>query len=278
MTVPNKTAFGDYTLESSWGYIGHNILTQCYAGGCENSTLTTVTPNHIEFTDNHGDTIHLMRLPPPQPSTPVKTVTAKTGILQKTVKGPGNITATVTAPPGSTLNSLSVTVFTPAHLDGTWNFVNSGSNASGTITFGTSVLPIKPIASNERIYGFSGIFDGQPVSGTYTYSLGGGPTRDWFSLDYTYHHHKVEVMGNLNRINPAHIEMTNVYSFYQYGAIIGSDYRIATGLHLHYGDIIHLMRALKDSHGDTHPFAKVVKTLVPITSSGEYLTADSNTL
>ena len=55
MTVPNKTAFGDYTLESSWGYIGNNILTQCYAGGCENSTLTTVTPNHIEFRDNHGD-------------------------------------------------------------------------------------------------------------------------------------------------------------------------------------------------------------------------------
>ena len=61
MTVPNKTAFGDYTLESSWGYIGHNILTQCYAGGCENNTLTTLTPNHIEFTDNHGDTIHLLK-------------------------------------------------------------------------------------------------------------------------------------------------------------------------------------------------------------------------
>jgi hypothetical protein len=62
MTVPSKTAFGDYRLETSWGYIGHNILTQCMpSGGCENSTLTTITPNHIEFTDNHGDRIHLMR-------------------------------------------------------------------------------------------------------------------------------------------------------------------------------------------------------------------------
>jgi hypothetical protein len=42
VTVPSKTGFGDYTLEGSWGYIGHNILTQCYAGGCENSTLTAL--------------------------------------------------------------------------------------------------------------------------------------------------------------------------------------------------------------------------------------------
>jgi hypothetical protein len=40
MDVPNKTSLGDYTLDASWGYIGHGILTQCYAGGCENSTLT----------------------------------------------------------------------------------------------------------------------------------------------------------------------------------------------------------------------------------------------
>ncbi len=60
LTIPNKV-FGDYKLEGSWGYQGHNILTQCYAGGCENSTLITTSPNHIEFTDNRGDTIHLMR-------------------------------------------------------------------------------------------------------------------------------------------------------------------------------------------------------------------------
>jgi hypothetical protein len=33
MTVPSKTGFGDYALEGSWGYIGHHILTLCYAGG-----------------------------------------------------------------------------------------------------------------------------------------------------------------------------------------------------------------------------------------------------
>ncbi|MFZ0512290.1 MAG: hypothetical protein WAM14_11840 [Candidatus Nitrosopolaris sp.] len=61
MTVPNKTALGDYTLEGSWGYIGDNKLTECFAGGCENATLTTVSPRNIEFTDNHGYTIRLMR-------------------------------------------------------------------------------------------------------------------------------------------------------------------------------------------------------------------------
>jgi hypothetical protein len=64
LTVPNRSGFGDYKLEGSWGYQpqGHNILTECYAGACENNTLTTITPNHIEFTDNHGDIIHLMRI------------------------------------------------------------------------------------------------------------------------------------------------------------------------------------------------------------------------
>jgi hypothetical protein len=63
MTVPTKTGFGPYTLEGSWAYIGQppNILTICYASRCENNTLTITTPNHIEFTDPRGDTIHLMR-------------------------------------------------------------------------------------------------------------------------------------------------------------------------------------------------------------------------
>jgi lipoprotein NlpI len=61
MTVPSNTGFGDYTLESSWAYIGtkHHILTFCYAGGCENQTLTLINPNHIEFVDNNNDTIYL---------------------------------------------------------------------------------------------------------------------------------------------------------------------------------------------------------------------------
>lgn len=75
LTVPNKSGFGDYKIEGSWGCIGHNILTQCFAGGCENNTLTvtsTITPNHIEFTDNHGNVIHLMRLTAIKTLVPVK--------------------------------------------------------------------------------------------------------------------------------------------------------------------------------------------------------------
>ena len=55
LTVPNKNSYGDYKLEGSWGYQGHNILTECYAGGCQNNTLTTVTPNHIEVFGNSGE-------------------------------------------------------------------------------------------------------------------------------------------------------------------------------------------------------------------------------
>ena len=61
LTVPTKNAFGDYKLQGSWGSMGYNILTQCYAFACENNTLTAITPNHIEFIDNHGNNIHLMR-------------------------------------------------------------------------------------------------------------------------------------------------------------------------------------------------------------------------
>jgi hypothetical protein len=61
LTVPNKTGFGDYALEGSWAYVGHNILTQCYAGECENNTLTITASNHIQFTDNHDNIINLIR-------------------------------------------------------------------------------------------------------------------------------------------------------------------------------------------------------------------------
>jgi hypothetical protein len=54
----DHSGFGDYKLEGSWGAISHNILTECYAGGCENNTLIALSHNHIEFLDNHGDTIH----------------------------------------------------------------------------------------------------------------------------------------------------------------------------------------------------------------------------
>ena len=62
LKIPSKTAFGDYKVEGSWGSLGHNLLTLCYPyGGCVNNTLTAITPNHIEFVDNHDNTIHLMR-------------------------------------------------------------------------------------------------------------------------------------------------------------------------------------------------------------------------
>lgn len=57
LTVPSSP-FGNYRLEGSWAVDGH-VLTECYAGGCENNTLTT--PNHIEFKDNNNNTIHLMK-------------------------------------------------------------------------------------------------------------------------------------------------------------------------------------------------------------------------
>jgi hypothetical protein len=52
LKIPNKTAFGEYQLQGSWGQDGgHNLLTLCYPdAACLNNTLTAITPNHIEFT------------------------------------------------------------------------------------------------------------------------------------------------------------------------------------------------------------------------------------
>jgi hypothetical protein len=55
-TVPTRNGFGDYTLHGSWGSDEH-LLTECFAGGCDNSTLTAVTSNHMELTDNHASSI-----------------------------------------------------------------------------------------------------------------------------------------------------------------------------------------------------------------------------
>lgn len=61
LTIPLNSPFGNYELIGSWGYHGHKILTECYAGGCENNTLTAITPNRVDFSDNHHNIIHLMR-------------------------------------------------------------------------------------------------------------------------------------------------------------------------------------------------------------------------
>jgi hypothetical protein len=62
LIIPTRNAFGDYKMEGSFGSMKPDILTQCYPyGACQNNTLTAITPNHIEFIDNFGNTIHLMR-------------------------------------------------------------------------------------------------------------------------------------------------------------------------------------------------------------------------
>jgi hypothetical protein len=60
---------------------------------------------------------------------------------------------------------------------------------------------------------------------------------------YQYHHKEVEVMGNLTVVNPAHMGLTDI-NHWKYGEknVVDSDYTVATGLHLHLGDVIHLMR------------------------------------
>lgn len=153
---------------------------------------------------------------------------------------------TITAPPRSTLNSLTVTVLNYTHLDGTWNFVNGYGNVSGTITFGTEDLCKRCQLKYEHQYGFSGIFNGQPVAGIYDYIIP-GPINAGLDLEYTYHHHKVIVMGNVNIMNPDHMELTNITDMdaNNHHTQVLNDANccnMATGLHLHYGDIIHLMR------------------------------------
>jgi hypothetical protein len=87
LKIPNKTAFGDYKLEGSWGSLGPNILTLCYQyASCLNNTLTVITPNHVEFRDSHGHMIHLMK-----PSI-LQNVRPETGATIKSVeKGNGDV-------------------------------------------------------------------------------------------------------------------------------------------------------------------------------------------
>jgi hypothetical protein len=60
-------------------------------------------------------------------------------------------------------------------------------------------------------------------------------------LTYRYHHINLDVVGNLTIINPAHMELNHIYHWYDGESnVVGSDFRIATGLHLHPHDIIYL--------------------------------------
>jgi hypothetical protein len=47
-------------------------------------------------------------------------------------------------------------------------------------------------------------------------------------------------MGTLNRINPNHMELTDISSSRSGESVVGSDYTVATDLHLHNGHMIYL--------------------------------------
>ena len=272
MTCPNDPPtyyreLGNYLFKGTWSLTypldktPNEVLELCTSYGNLCTDLIVKQSNHsqIDLLDSHGGTIHLTRpiynvllqeqmgSASSTPSTPVKTehVVGETETVQKTVKGPHKITPTVTALPRSRIRPITVTplIYT-IYINGTWNFVNGYGNVSGTITFGTEEMKCNWCQGSERQYGFVGIFSGRPVEGTYTYIYPAD-----LGLTYTYHHHTVDVDGNLNIINPHHMELTNIMvSPAKKNVTITnlsqqmSYYRIATGLHLHYGDVIHLVR------------------------------------
>lgn len=51
----------------------------------ENNTLTTLTPNHIDFIDNNYNIIHLKRISPP-PSPSPSTSTSQSSIAKTTTE------------------------------------------------------------------------------------------------------------------------------------------------------------------------------------------------
>ena len=204
MTVPNHNPYGDYTLEAGWGTLGHNILAICYAGGCENSTLTTVSPDYIKFKDNNHNTIQLFRI---QPTTTITPSTSR----ETANKGPA--------------------VYT--NLSGTWSLTSNGpvNKTLGQITF----------APNNE---FTGTFDAnrQPVQGLYTVLNHTASPFANLTLNYIYHNHAVKIDGSLNVTY--HDDMKMFYiSIYNPHNIRESDYKVTTGLYLHPGVIIYFTRA-----------------------------------
>jgi hypothetical protein len=104
--------------------------------------------------------------------------------------------ATITAPQGTTINNARISVFQPRFLSGTWNFVNGFGNVSGVITFGNQDLCPNCKWNWQHDASFSGIFSGNPVSGTYTWETVPSPPSVYklaptssLSLMYQYHQH-----------------------------------------------------------------------------------------
>jgi hypothetical protein len=153
--------------------------------------------------------------------------------------------AIITAPPGSTLNSVTVTVLRAEPLNGTWSFV--GNHSVGIITFGTDPVSYEPNAPAEPEFGFAGFFGGVPVSWAYNYEGG------MLSLWYTYHNRDVEVWGGLDFIDSHHMELrdiTDVFTHHWNYALTASNpdtcCRAVTGLHIHPNDTIQF--ALEYTH------------------------------
>jgi hypothetical protein len=155
--------------------------------------------------------------------------------------------ATITAPQGTTINNATISVFQPK-LSGTLNFVSGQGNVSGTITFSNQDLCPNCKWDWQHAAAFSGIFSGHPISGKYIWQYAPGPqgfaNDSSLSLMYNYHHKNVVVMGNLTVVNPAHMEWSSIgpYNEDRHDYVVDGDFRLATGLHLHQGDVIHLMR------------------------------------
>ena len=145
------------------------------------------------------------------------------------------INATITVPPGSTINNATVTVFQPRFLSGTWNLVNNHGNVSGSITFSNQDLCPTCKQNSHRYATFSGIFSGNPVSGTYNWETAPPPPSFYklpptssLLLMYRYHHKGVVVLDDLTVINPTHMEMTDINSWRNdHNSSIGSDYTVA---------------------------------------------------
>jgi hypothetical protein len=157
--------------------------------------------------------------------------------------------ATITAPPGSRLNSVTVTVLHRTPLSGTWNFV--GNNLAGVITFGTD--PVR-YDHSEPEFGFAGIFRGVPVAGTYDYEAGlvpiGQRGSGMLNLEYSYHNRDVTVFGNLEFMGSHHMKLTEIADYYTHHSnyVLGSGNpdtccRAVTGLYLHQNDTIQFSRA-----------------------------------
>jgi hypothetical protein len=174
----------------------------------------------------------------------------------KTLRAPDNGTVIITAPSNSTISNVTVSVFQPKFLSGTWTFVNNHGNISGVIVFGNQDLCPNCRWDWQHTATFSGIFSVHHaallcmlISGTYTWqyspaSPGFAPVNiSDLSLMYNYHHKDVEVMGNLTVINPSHMELNHIDHWrVNEENVLGSDYRVATGLHLHQGDVIYLVK------------------------------------